>query len=142
MHSPLQSHFEAAYIKSFKMKSLDAPLLLQTWFADEEVKPLKKQTKPKSVIRSVEAYDLAKCKMTIRSVSDYCVYVSGCLVYWKWKKQSTLSRSSTEAKYRSMALATREVMWIVKILKDLNVQNVVLVSLVCDNSSAIQIAVS
>ncbi|GJY77111.1 retrovirus-related pol polyprotein from transposon TNT 1-94 [Tanacetum coccineum] len=31
------------------MKSLDAPLLLQTWFADEEVKPLKKQTKPKLV---------------------------------------------------------------------------------------------
>ncbi|GJU39965.1 hypothetical protein Tco_1192922 [Tanacetum coccineum] len=31
-----------------EMKSLDAPLLLQTWFADEEVKPLKKQTKPKT----------------------------------------------------------------------------------------------
>ncbi|GJX07470.1 ribonuclease H-like domain-containing protein [Tanacetum coccineum] len=30
-----------------QMKSLDAPLFLQTWFADEEVKPLKKQTKPK-----------------------------------------------------------------------------------------------
>ncbi|GJT18401.1 hypothetical protein Tco_0877107 [Tanacetum coccineum] len=29
-----------------KMKSLDAPFLLQAWFADEEVKPLKKQTKP------------------------------------------------------------------------------------------------
>ncbi|GJV70281.1 hypothetical protein Tco_1485790 [Tanacetum coccineum] len=28
------------------MKSSYAPLLLQTWFADEEVKPLKKQTKP------------------------------------------------------------------------------------------------
>ncbi|GJX49224.1 ty3-gypsy retrotransposon protein [Tanacetum coccineum] len=32
---------------SLQMKSLDALLLLQRWFADEEVKPLKKQTKPK-----------------------------------------------------------------------------------------------
>ncbi|GKE83951.1 retrovirus-related pol polyprotein from transposon TNT 1-94, partial [Tanacetum coccineum] len=34
------------------MKSLDAPLLLQRWFADEGIKPLKKQTKPKSALSS------------------------------------------------------------------------------------------
>ncbi|GJZ76833.1 retrovirus-related pol polyprotein from transposon TNT 1-94 [Tanacetum coccineum] len=34
------------------MKTLDVTLLLQTWFADEQVKPLKKQTKPKSVKKS------------------------------------------------------------------------------------------
>ncbi|GJX13038.1 hypothetical protein Tco_0204796 [Tanacetum coccineum] len=31
-----------------KMKTLDVTLLLQTWFTDEEVKPLKKKMKPRS----------------------------------------------------------------------------------------------
>ncbi|GJX75027.1 hypothetical protein Tco_0313622 [Tanacetum coccineum] len=59
---------------------------------------------------------------------------------WKSKKQAILSRSSAEAEYRSMVSATCEVMWIVKILKDLNVENVIPVSLLCDSSSVIHIA--
>nr|GEV45749.1 protein FAR1-related sequence 5-like [Tanacetum cinerariifolium] len=39
------------------MKSLDAHLLLQTWFADEEVKPLKKQTKAKGGKKRDSMYD-------------------------------------------------------------------------------------
>nr|GEV72869.1 hypothetical protein [Tanacetum cinerariifolium] len=56
------------------------------------------------------------------------------------KKQSTLSRSSTEAGYRSMASVTCEIMWIVKIIKDLNVDNLIPINLYYDKKSAIQIA--
>ncbi|GKA41826.1 ribonuclease H-like domain-containing protein [Tanacetum coccineum] len=49
-------------------------------------------------------------------------------------------KNITEAEYRSMASVTCEVMWIVKILKDLNFKDVIPVSLFCDNSSAIQTA--
>nr|GEW09328.1 putative reverse transcriptase domain-containing protein [Tanacetum cinerariifolium] len=45
------------------------------------------------------------------------------------KKQATLSRSLAEVEYRSMAAATCEVMWIVKLMKDLNVDN--LIPLIC-----------
>ncbi|GJS00359.1 ribonuclease H-like domain-containing protein [Tanacetum coccineum] len=58
-----------------------------------------------------------------RFVYGYCVFVNGCLVSWKSKKQATLSKSSAEAEYRSMATATCEVIWIVKIMKDLNMNN-------------------
>ncbi|GKE38291.1 ribonuclease H-like domain-containing protein, partial [Tanacetum coccineum] len=55
------------------------------------------------------------------------------------KKQSTLSRSLAEAEYRSMASVTCEIMWIVKIMKNLNVDNLIPAKLYCDNKSAIQI---
>ncbi|GJT03033.1 ribonuclease H-like domain-containing protein [Tanacetum coccineum] len=79
-------------------------------------------------------------EVTRRSISRYCVFVHGCLLSWKSKKHATLSRSSAEAKYRSMAAATCEVMWIVKIMKDLNVNNLITTNLYCDNKFAIQIA--
>ncbi|GJT59694.1 hypothetical protein Tco_1003227 [Tanacetum coccineum] len=84
--------------------------------------------------------DLAKCSVTRRSDSGYCVFVNGNLVSWKSKKQATLSKSSAEAEYRAMDSATCEVMWIIKVLKDFNIDNVIPVNLFCDNKSAIQIA--
>ncbi|GJV88354.1 ribonuclease H-like domain-containing protein [Tanacetum coccineum] len=51
-----------------------------------------------------------------------------------------LSKSSTEAEYRALASVTSEVIWILKILKDLNIENLSPVSLHCDSNSAIKIA--
>ncbi|GJR18869.1 ribonuclease H-like domain-containing protein [Tanacetum coccineum] len=58
-----------------------------------------------------------------------------------WAKcPATLSKSSAEAEYRSMAAATCELIWIVNILKDLKVTNLLPAGLFYDNSAAIQIA--
>nr|GEY65759.1 ribonuclease H-like domain-containing protein [Tanacetum cinerariifolium] len=92
---------------------------------------------------SLRAYvdsDWAKCKVTRKSVTRYVVYLGSNLVSWKSKKQSVLSKSSAEAEYRAMNNVTYEIMWILKILKDLNVNVEVPVSVSCDSSSAIQIA--
>ncbi|GKD66287.1 ribonuclease H-like domain-containing protein [Tanacetum coccineum] len=80
--------------------------------------------------------DWAKCPVTGRSVSRNCVFINGNLVSWKSKRQATLS----EAQYRSMASTTCEIMWIVKILGEFGIDNVVPAELFCDNKSAIQIA--
>nr|GEX92228.1 hypothetical protein [Tanacetum cinerariifolium] len=53
---------------------------------------------------------LVKITSYQRSVSGYCVFVNGCLVSWKSKKHVTLSKSSAEAEYRSLAAATCEIM--------------------------------
>jgi hypothetical protein len=92
---------------------------------------------------SLEAYsdaDWEKCIVTRRSVTGYCVFLNNNLVSWKSKKQSTLSKSSTESEYRALASVTSEVIWILKILKDLNLENFLFVPLHCDSSSAIKIA--
>nr|GEZ31323.1 ribonuclease H-like domain-containing protein [Tanacetum cinerariifolium] len=127
MHSHLQSHFEAALRVFRYLKSVPDAGIVYT----------------KSSSKSISAYvdsNWAKCKMTRRSVSGYCVFVFGSLVSWKIKKQTTLLRSSDEPENRSLASATCEVMWIVKVLKYLNFENVVPVSLYRDNSFIIQIA--
>ncbi|GJT55532.1 ribonuclease H-like domain-containing protein [Tanacetum coccineum] len=70
---------------------------------------------------------------------SYVVHVNN-LVSWKSKKQSMLAKSSAEAEYRAMNTVTCEVIWINKILTELNVQLSLPVLIYCDNSSAIQIA--
>ncbi|GKD53575.1 ribonuclease H-like domain-containing protein, partial [Tanacetum coccineum] len=52
--------------------------------------------------------DWAKCVVTRKSVTGYYVFLNGSLVSWKSKKQNILSKSSTEANYRALALVTSE----------------------------------
>nr|GFC14322.1 ribonuclease H-like domain-containing protein [Tanacetum cinerariifolium]GFC14407.1 ribonuclease H-like domain-containing protein [Tanacetum cinerariifolium] len=106
MHAPLQSHMDLGlrvlrYLKGAPGSCVD--------FEKSEHMSLKVHADS----------DWAKCLVTRRSVSGYYAVYNGCLVSWKSKKQATLSKSSAEAEYKSMAAATCELMWIVNILKDL-----------------------
>ncbi|WVZ93420.1 hypothetical protein U9M48_039398 [Paspalum notatum var. saurae] len=56
-----------------------------------------------------------------RSLSACCVFLGGSLIAWKTKKQTTISRSSTEAELRAMALVTEKVTWLRWLLVDFGV---------------------
>ena len=47
-----------------------------------------------------------------RSTSGYCVFIKGNLISWKMKKQDVVAKSSVEAEYQVMALATCELIWL------------------------------
>nr|GEV94768.1 ribonuclease H-like domain-containing protein [Tanacetum cinerariifolium] len=82
-------------------------------------------------------FDWARCPITRKSVSSFYVFLGDSLISWKTKKQATLSRSSTEAEYRSMASATCEIIWICNILSKFGVTGVLPVEIYCDNISAL-----
>ena len=80
-----------------------------------------------------------------RSTSGYCVFVGGNLVTWHlvtWhsKKQPVVTRSSVEAEFRSMANGVSELIWIRRLLTELEILFESPMRLYCDNQAAISIA--
>ncbi|WVZ66075.1 LOW QUALITY PROTEIN: hypothetical protein U9M48_015349 [Paspalum notatum var. saurae] len=75
-----------------------------------------------------------------RSLSAYCVFLGGSLIAWKTKKQTAVSRSSTEAELRAMALVTAEVTWLRWLLADFGVSVSMPTPFLTDSTGAISIA--
>jgi len=75
-----------------------------------------------------------------RSISGYCILLSSSPLAWKSKQQTVVSRSSTEAKLRALAITTAEIVWLRWLLADFGVSCDTPTPLLCDNTGAIQIA--
>ncbi|KAH9647735.1 retrovirus-related pol polyprotein from transposon RE1 [Citrus sinensis] len=75
-----------------------------------------------------------------KSVAGFAVYLGPNLVSWSSKKQAVVSRSSTEAEYRSLAHAASEVTWIKSLLGELSINLSSTPMMWCDNQGAIALA--
>ncbi|KAJ9557693.1 hypothetical protein OSB04_012307, partial [Centaurea solstitialis] len=75
-----------------------------------------------------------------KSTTGFCIFLGDSLISWKSKKRDVVSRSSTEAEYRAMAVTTCEIVWLRWLLADMGVDVSQPTPLHCDNKSAMQIA--
>ncbi|XP_019163072.1 PREDICTED: uncharacterized protein LOC109159415 [Ipomoea nil] len=91
-------------------------------------------------LRGFADSDWAACIDTRRSVTGFCMFLGEALISWKSKKQGTISRSSSEAEYRAMALAACEIQWLIYLLETLEVKMEGPAVLYSDSKSAIAIA--
>jgi hypothetical protein len=87
----------------------------------------------------VNAYsdaDWAGCLDDRQSTSGFAVFLGSNLISWSARKQPTVSRSSTEAEYKTIANAVAEVMWIQILLTKIGIQSSAQAKLWYDNLGA------
>ncbi|KAE8692104.1 hypothetical protein F3Y22_tig00110860pilonHSYRG00117 [Hibiscus syriacus] len=77
-----------------------------------------------------------------RSISGYCVYNGNHLLAWSSKKQHTISRSTAEADYKSLAYVTSEVVWIKVVLYEMKIVLSEEPKVWCDNINTVAMAVN
>ena len=68
------------------------------------------------------------------------MFIGGNLISWKSKKHYIVARSSAEAEYRAMALATCERIWLKHLLQKLRFGKDEQIKLISDNQAALHIS--
>ncbi|XP_020412866.1 uncharacterized protein LOC109947334 [Prunus persica] len=110
MEKPRQPHLEAAHkvLKYIKQASGQGIFLPSTGSLQ---------------LQAFCVVNWARCRDTRRSIKGYYVLLGQAPISWKTKKQTTISRSTAEAEYHSMATTCCEIIWLKNILKDLGVKH-------------------
>ena len=123
MHSPIEQHWGAAKrILRYMRGTMDVGLKIRKTSS--------------SLLSAFSDADWAGSVDDRRSTSGFVIFYGGNRVSWSARKQATVSRSSTEAEYKSLANATAEIIWFQSLLQELGVSQRQTPVLWCDNLGA------
>ncbi|KAG7543853.1 Reverse transcriptase RNA-dependent DNA polymerase [Arabidopsis thaliana x Arabidopsis arenosa] len=125
--SPKRSHLNAAYKVVHYLKGTAGLGLFYS-------------SKSDLCLKAYTDADWGSCVDSRRSTSGYCMFLGDSLVSWKSKKQDMASASSAESEYRAMAMASKEIAWLVKLVAEFQIPHMKPVPMFCDSTAAIHIA--
>jgi hypothetical protein len=94
---------------------------------------------------TLQAYsdaDWAGCSDDCRSTGAYCVHLGSNLIFRSSRKQLTVSRLSTKAKYKAVANTIAKLLWIRTLLQELGITHSTPPTLWCDNIGANHMSVN
>ena len=92
-----------------------------------------------NIILGYSDADFAGDKTTRRSTTGYVFLLNGGAICWCSRRQRSVTTSTTEAEYVAQGLATKEALWLRKLLRDLG-KDVPTIKIMADNQSAIKLA--
>ncbi|OMO62984.1 Integrase, catalytic core [Corchorus capsularis] len=92
-----------------------------------------------SLVCYVDA-DWAGCPDTRRSTMGHCIFLGSNPISWSTKEQVSVPQSSTEAEYMALSIASRDVLWISYILREIGFPVSLPCSVYSDNLGATQLA--
>ena len=75
-----------------------------------------------------------------KSTSGFCFSTSSAMVSWSSRKQGSVALSTAEAEYISASDASREAIWLRKLLSDLFDSSLEPVVIHCDNHSCVKLS--
>ncbi|GKV50056.1 hypothetical protein SLEP1_g56772 [Rubroshorea leprosula] len=83
--------------------------------------------------------DWASLEEDMKSTSRQCFSIGSGLISWSSKKQDSVAKSTAEAEYIAVSLATGQAVWFRKLMNDLKQPQTHPIELFCDNLSAVTI---
>ncbi|XP_047250133.1 uncharacterized mitochondrial protein AtMg00810-like [Capsicum annuum] len=110
------------YLTQPKQSYMNAALRIIRYIKGKPGQGLLMSSSKKDTLTTHCDADWAACAFSRKSITCFIIKLGDSLVSWKSKKQSTVSRSSAESEYMSLASTVAELTWLIGLIKDLGVQ--------------------
>ena len=134
---PTALHYSAA--KHLLRYLKQTPDLALEYGAQKPIRTINYVPLPASALHGFSDSDFAGDTEDRKSTSGYVFCLAGAAISWRAKKQKLVSLSTVEAEYIGYSEATREGIWLQRLLSEITGEVIGPISIFCDNQGAIEI---